>query len=389
MLLSGCGGGSGDDVGGGGSTGNPDLAVLTVIDETTGFINMVDGANDTSVTNANGAEVNSFTGLYARNGFVYTTGSRGDDMLIKYAVNNDNSLSKVAEVNVYEGGGSIPTCIIFVNDTKAYLMLANVGELLVFDPSDLSISKRIDLSAYAMDANGEMGGDDANPEPSGGVIRDGKLYLALAQFDSFSSWQCRGKASVLIIDATTDAILDHISDDRTCNSGVTSPNIGLVLDELGDIYVVNTASFGYFPGMNAGILRIKSGEDDFDPDYYFSITDLTDLEVPGGVATYAYNHAYLSNGQLYTTLFIPGLTSNPPDYINDRNYVPYMLDVWNQTATKLEMPATNGWGAHMIPYNGDIIYGLAATSGNGLYYADEDTPFVTLDGIPYMMATYE
>jgi hypothetical protein len=387
-LFTGCGGGA-SDVGSGGSTGDPDLAVVTIIDDITGFVNMIDGATDTNVTNANGVEVDASSGLFAYNGYLYTTGSRGNDKIAKYAVNTDNSLTKVAEINVYESGGSIPTCIIFVDDTKAYLMLAGVGELLVFNPFDLSITKRIDLSAYAMDADGEFGGDDHNPEPSGGVIRDGKLFLALAQFDAFTTWQCRGKASLLIIDVATDEILKHISDDRTCNSGVTSPNNGLILDEKGDIYVVNTASFGYYPGMNAGILRIKNGEDEFDPDYYFSITNLTDLDVPGGVASYAYNNAYLSNGEMYTTLLVPGLTSNPPDYINDKNYVPYMFDLWNQTVTKLAMPSTNGWGSHMIKYNDDIIFGMATVNGTGLYYAGDDMPFVTLEGNPYMLANYE
>jgi hypothetical protein len=387
VAFFGCGGG-GSGVGDGGSGGDADLAVVTRIDDKTGFVVMVDGATDTHVTNALGAEGNPFFGVFAHNGYVFTTGSRANDMLTKYAVNDDNSLTKVAEVNVYEGGNSVPSFIIFVNDTKAYLALPGVGELVVFDPTDLSITNRIDLSPWAMDENGEFGGQDHNPEPAAGVIRDGKLYLALGQIDTIDTFFCRGKASVLIIDVATDEVEKHISDDRTCNSGNISPNNGLILDENGDIYVNNPAGFGYY-GDNSGFLRIKNGEEEFDPDYYFSITGLAGLDVPGGVASYAYNYVYTSDGDLYTNLMIPGLTSDTPDYGTDKNYVPYVLNLRDQTATKLDMVPSTGWSSHLIDYNGEIVYAQSTVNGTGLYYADEQTPFLTIAGDPCMVAQVE
>lgn len=387
FILFGCGEGS-SGVGSGGSGGDPDLVVSVRIDDNTGFLNMVDGATDVSVSNANGAEIQPSSGVFTYGGHVYTTGSIGNDKIAKYAVLNDNSLEKIAESTVFKGGGSIPTSFIFVNDTKAYLTLAGTGELLVVDPSDLSISKRIDLSGYAMDENGNFGGSDSNPEPSGGVIRNGKLYLGLGQIDSFKTWFCRGKASMLIIDVETDEIEKHISDERTCTTGTISPGSGMIVDEKGDIYVNNTASFGYYPGQSAGYLRILNGEDDFDPAYYFPVTDLVNLDVPGGAASYAYNDVYLSNGELYTALFVPALSSNPPDYVNDKNYVPYMLDLWNQTATRLDTPPTNGWSARPIKYKDDIIYALTTVNGTGLYYANDLMPFITLEGNPYFIVNY-
>jgi hypothetical protein len=387
--LGGCGGGSGG-VSGSGSSGEPDLVVSVRIDDTTGFLNLVDGASDTRISNANGAEVDPSVGVFAYGGCIYTTGSMANNKLAKYTVNDDNSLSKIAETTVFEGGKSVPTCLIFVDDTKAYLTLAGTGELLVIDPADLSTTKRIDLSAYAMDAEGNFGGEDLNPEPSGGVIRGGKLYLALAQIDSFSSWCCRGKASLLIIDVETNEILSHISDERTCTSGLLSPNTGLILDEHNDIYVTNAASFGYYPGFTSGFLRIKDGEDTFDPDYFFSISDMTNLDVEGGEVRYAYNDLYMSNGELYTTLFVPGLTSNPPDYANDKNYVPYVLNLWDQTATKIDgMLPTVGWSTHLVNYDGEAVFGMTTVNGTGLYYAGEDTPFLTTEGSPYIIATLE
>lgn len=389
VTIIGSGGGSG---GGGGNNNNQqataDLAMSVMIDNVTAFVNMVDGTSDTAVTNTLGIEVKPGTGVYTYNGYVYTAGSLNDDNIARYAVQADNSLVKEAETNVFESGGSIPTSFVFVDDTKAYVLLAGTGELLVIDPMSLEIQKRIDLSAYALDGDGQTGGDDINPEPSCGVIRDGKLYLGLAQIDSMATYFCQGKASVLIIDVATDEIFKHITDDRTCCTGTLDANIGLTLDENNDIYVNNTASFGYYPGQNAGYLRINNGEDEFDPDYYFSLTDIQDLDVPGGIASYAYHDAYLGNGKLYTTLFVPALTSNPPDYVNDKNYQPYIIDLYSRTATKLDMSPTIGWSTYCVKYNNGIVFGLVTVNGAGLYRAGEDMPFITTEGSPLIISLY-
>ena len=387
MAVWGCSD-SNDDIDGGANAGEADLAVSLRIDDTTSFLNMVNGGVTTNLTNADGVEIATSSGIFANNGAVFVTDCLQGDKITKYTVTEDNNLVKAAETTVSDSGGAMPTNLFFVSDTKAYLTLPGTGELLVIDPTDLSITKRIDLSPYALDANGETGGADTNPEPSDGVIRGGKLYLGLGQIDSLSTGYCRGKASVLIIDTATDEVLKHITDDRTCLTGTISPNHGMTLDENGDIYVNNNASWGYYPGLNAGFLRINSGEDDFDPNYYFSITDLQDLDVTGGTAAYAYQTAYGGSGLLYTTLFIPGLTSNPPDYVNDKNYQPYVLDLYNRTVEKLEMSPTTGWSSYCIEYDGDIIYGLTTVNGTGLYRAGETVPFMTTEGSPFMFTNF-
>jgi len=276
LALTGCGSDSDNNPTADSATG--DIVVETIISDTTGFIALVDGETAHNATNVLGAEVEPPTGVFSYGGAVYTSGFRKNSIVTKYVPHTDGSLVKEAEIAT--GESSMPSSIIFVNATKAYVSLMGSGELLVIDPTDLSIQKRIDLSDYA------LGEGDTNPEPAGGVIRDGKLYLGMGQVDSMQTFKCRA-ASVLIIDEASDAILNHITDDRTCLAELM-PNQGLILDEQGDIYVNNTGSWGYYPDLKAGYLRIKQGEDVFDPDYFFSITDLDGLDVTGGKATYAY-----------------------------------------------------------------------------------------------------
>lgn len=385
LVLTACGGSSSGG-GGSGNTLDADLAVISRIDDTTGFLIAVDGQLDTAVTNTNGVDLNPSTGITAYNGYVYTLGSLASNKVTKYSYDG-TSFTKEAEVDT--GENSLPTVIVFANDSKAYVNLVLTGELLVVDPGDLSIIKRIDLSAYA------LGENDISPEPSDGVIRDGKLYLALGQVDSMQTYQCQGGASVLIIDVATDTIEKHIQDDRTCSSGMMQPSGGLILDELGDIYVQNPAGYGFHAGKVSGFLRIKNGAEEFDPDYFFPISGL-ETNLDNKQAAYSYLDSYAGDGLLYSTLFIPALSSNPPDFVNDKNYVPYRLDLRNQTATRIDIPVTTGWAASVVKYKDLIVYGLLTNGGSGLYRYDpssgtdigDQTPYITTEGSPVWLVNF-
>lgn len=368
-LLSGC---SDDSSGSSGSVGGENDIVYVGAVGQTGFLNLTNLSKNTSLDNSNGVEIPATYGVFVYKDHIYTSGSMSDDKLIKYSY-KDNIIKEVARVSV--GEGSMPTSYSFVSDTKAYISLVDSGELLVINPSNMSVTKRIDLSSYA------MGENDTNPEPGDSVIRDGKLYLGLVQVDSRQTFQCRDKASLLIIDTKTDEILKHITDDRTCGTTNNGPRNGIMLDEKGDIYVNNTASFGYKPGVKAGYLRIKKGETEFDPDYFLSVSDAT-LDIEGKKANYACDNYYDKVGKIYTVLSIPGLTSTPPDYMNDKNFQPYMVDLYNKTFTKLDLPASSGFSALANNYKGEIIYALDAAGGTGFFKIGSTTPDITTEGTP-------
>ncbi len=403
LALSGCGGGSSGSPSPSSSTDEnitADLVVSTMIDENTGFMNAVDGTK-ASMTNENGKELSPNKGIFSHNGFIYTTGSLVDNKIAKYSIESGNKLKLIKEISVKDSGMSAPTSFIFVDNTKAYLPLANTGELLDINLEDFSIRNRIDLSAYALDANAELDGNDTNPEPTTGIIRDDKLYLALHQINFIGHVQgafiCRGKASILIIDTVSNDIEKHIMDDRTCSSGSVIPGSTLTLTEGGDIYVNNVASFGYDPrGFRPGYLRIKNGETDFDPDYFFNIgdldlsTDFPDMNASLARTPYAFTDKY-HNGKLYTIFMILGLTdpNNPNDSIGNKNFQPYTIDLENKITTKLDMLPTSGMSSGISIYKGDIVYPSSTVDGNGLYRVGEKTPFMTTQGLPRYVIEYE
>ena len=395
LILAGCGGDGNSPKVDPNNKGDADMVVSIMVpgEPPSGYVNAVKGSSS-SITNGNGLDSEPSRGLYSYNGFIYTTGSLGSNSIYKYSVAEDNSLNLVKELSTATDGLSIPTSFTFVNNSKAYIPLVGTGKLLDINLDDFSIREEIDLSDYAMDADLKLhldGGTDTNPEPSSAIIRDGKLYLALSQVTSFQgagAYQCRGKASLLIIDIATNAIEKHIDDDRTCTSGSISPNSELTLTENGDIYVNNVASFGYHPTIPPGYLRIKSGETTFDSSYFFNLKDLDltadfpNLSAETAVPSYVYKEKY-HGGKLYMTMFIMGLTTGEMnDFIGNKNYQPYTLDLVNKTATKLANPPTNGWSAGVYLYNNEIVFPEATADHNGLYKANATEPFLTTVGQP-------
>lgn len=388
MLISGCGSDSGNGSPGGSTSQDINTIIITRIDNNTGFMVGMDTEADTAITNSNGIELLSpSSGLFVYNKKIFVTDSLNGDEIHRYRI-EDGDFVKEQTLNV--GQNVRPGSIIWVNDTKAYVTTYRTGELLVINPTDMTLTKRMDLSDYA------FGDGDKNPEPSSGVIRDGKLYLALFQVDNLSSVKCQGNASVLIIDSETDEIDKHIQDDRTCASGTLEPNNGLYIDESGDIYVPNIASYGFYEGLNSGFLRIRNGADEFDPDYYFSITDLNLPGVPGNKASYPYQGVYDNQGMLYSNVYLPGLSSNPPNYAEDKNYMLFQIDLKAQSVTAIDVPNTAGWAADMVIQDGKLLLGRLTNNGQGMFWYDpssgttigDQQPSITTEGSPHAIANF-
>ncbi|MCH9813218.1 MAG: hypothetical protein K0U47_04665 [Epsilonproteobacteria bacterium] len=391
MTGTGCGGSGGSSSADNQTAKEPDVLVATRIDNETGFINLLNASTSHQSSNSSGIEINPASNVFTYKDDIFMTESMMGDKIVKYTKSND-TFKESGVINA--GEGSFPSSMIFVNDTKAYVALSSAGKLLIINPQDMTETGSIDLSVYAMDVNGTMNGSDLNPEPSSGIIRDGKLYMALFQVDNFQTFMCRGKASLVVIDIQSDEVLNHTTDDRTCSTGRPVGNLGIFMDENKDIYVNNLAGFGYYPGNNSGILRIKNGEDNFDPSYYFSITDLENLSVGDGTASVFTAGYYTKEGKLYVTLEFPSLASNPPDYVNDKNYQPFVLDLYSKSATKLDLPASNGWTTGIISYGDEILFGLSTQKGDGLFRFDpetnmgDETPYISTDGLPTYVTNY-
>jgi len=384
LLATGCGSGDSKKIDDPIDTTTPDILMSTMVSDTLAYLTTFNGSKEANLTVRNAMEIAPTTRPYVYRDKIYATQPMTSNIFLKIDDNN-GTLVKEAEMAL-SPQNLLPSSPIFINETKAYLPLMMTGELAVFNPTTMEIIKKIDLSSYA------VGEGDTNPEPVNGIVRDGKLYLALWQISDFQTFTCRGIASMIIIDIATDTIEKQIEDDRTCLITVELADNTMMLDENNDIYIFNRATFrGANEGTEAGFLRIKDGQSDFDPDYFFSISQLENLPVEGGKANYLFQGIYGGSGKYYTVLNIPALASNPPDYVNDRTMQPFVLDIYNQSATKIDLPTTNSWSAAVLKYKEKYLYGLAATTGIGLYRYDPITneadqkPFINTEGMPMVL----
>ena len=112
------------------------------------------------------------------------------------------------------------------------------------------------------------------------------------------------------------------------------------------------------------------------------------MGVKGNKTSYAYVKVYGGNGKVYAYLNIPGAASNPPDYVHDKCFQPFEINLYNMTCKKLDLSATAGWAATLCKSGNDIIFGMSTDEGMGysIYHPATSTyePLkVKTSGAPY------
>jgi hypothetical protein len=380
LILPGCD----DGVGPSDTSGKKNWLITVVVGQdqqsSSCFLGGFNDLDVGSIDNSNSFEHTMAASPHVYEDIVIVTESFMGDKIHKYTLDSDNNLSESGSMNLPQG--SYATSICFAGRNKAYLSMAGLGKIRVFDPANLETISDIDLTDHAVGAN------DNNPEPGDMIIRDGKLFVSLGQAITIMPPSGHDSAWCAIIDVATNTVEKVIVDSRACGLGYgghTRPFI----DENNDIYFYAIGQFGYQAGATEGFLRIRSGETEFDDSYYFSLDETGIPGVPDQGLTHAMKSVYAGNGMLYAIPQVPAWTSNPPDYETDRNYQPCKVDVWNKTIEKLDIPPTAGYSAMGVEKAGDlIVFALATDNGTGLFTHNHATgesttsPVVTTQGNP-------
>jgi hypothetical protein len=336
-----------------------------------------------SYINANAQQVVSYPLAQVYNNEVYLIEGRSGDKIKKYTRNMDGTLTNVGSLTM--PAASFPYCIAFESTTKAYVSLGNTGKIAIINPSAMTRTGTIDLTGYAL--------GDASPDPGVIVYRNGKLYVACLQTsDGYTSSH---PAQLLIIDLAANNQVTSITDQRSTYASNASSAGSMFFDEKGDLYVLCMGSWGFIPGQKCGFLRVRNGETKFDPAYFFNITDYAIANIPGGHLDYLHRMEYAGNGIVYGTGNIPALMSNPPDYVRDKTFGAFRVDINNLVIAKLDIPYSNGYAACVMPYDKKVYYGMSGNTGVGIYSFDPATntagsgPVVATQGDPSILAAFE
>lgn len=205
-------------------------------------------------------------------------------------------------------GGAGPVSMIYHSPTKAYLSDWANSKIWIFNPTKKTTISEIDLKSYAQAG--------ASARPSILLERDGILFVPLNQIDAQWSPVQPDRTDVLLIDTQTDKPLKLISDTKHGLSFPSRPfdSNSIFQDEAGDIYINCLGTFEkMLPDSHTGILRIKKGATDFDPDYAIKLTEtkVEGLADKDSRAFYLAGVSYVGGGKL---LAFAGVPTIDPDF---------------------------------------------------------------------------
>jgi hypothetical protein len=278
--------------------------------------------------------------------------------LKRFTRQDDGSLSPSGELTLSQNAMAGVANILILSDTNAYATLMLENKIVIFNPTAMTKTGEIDLAKPELSFNG-----GATPNPMGMIARDGKVFVGCAQLSEMP--MTHDGAYMIVIDWATDTPEKFISDTR--GSSASFFNNVMYEDERGDIYVICWASYGYVPSQKSGFLRIKKGATDFDPDYFFNISDMNIAGIEGGHITLT-NFCYDANGIAYMSGNNPSYASNPIDYVNDRVIQSFKVDLYNRTVTVLDLPRSNSYSYSVIKMGDLMLFGLTSESnGSGFF----------------------
>lgn len=225
------------------------------------------------ITNDAAHEYEGIARLLTMGGKVYV-GPRTEPTLVQFTVGDDLSLTQTNSVSFLNYGdghvdiGFIPN----ISDTKAYYLAAATQKGVVINPQDLTIQGDFDISAAQ-----RPGFEGASLHQ--GIIQFEHAVVGNRAFESTLSSTPNPaayypKMTVSVYDTSANTLLKVIEDDR-CYGPST-----MVKDDNGDVYVSSysftgriyqATGYDYKPTC---VLRIKAGEDEFDPSYFVSFPEL-------------------------------------------------------------------------------------------------------------------
>jgi hypothetical protein len=256
LLLAACGGnGGGHDDGDGSVATNVAVVATRADDYSSGAISLVDTA--APYTTQNQLNATSSDIVVRADGDHYFVLRRSTGQIVRYEAATPTAPTYTYSTNDSGESGSNPYDLIVASPTKAYLLRYGSSTIWIVDPSATSEANfktgEIDLSAY--DADGV-------PEMSAGLIKDGRLYVAMQRLQTFAATQ---SGYVAVIDTSTDEEIDTGRGSgglKGIELPVNDPVRLASLPDSDDILVLADGGFVNFATQyNGGVVRI-AGDDD-------------------------------------------------------------------------------------------------------------------------------
>ena len=306
--------------------------------------------------------------------------------LRRYVLNDANQLELKGSMAL--PANSSAAIVVEASDTKAYVCCQSLDLIVVFNPTTMTEISRIDVSS--------LRNEGVSAYPGALYIRDGILYVALEQFNA--QWMpVENALEMALYNVADDSFIKRIRSTAVGLSAPTRPvdNQSIFEDENGDLYINCIGSFGYIPGLDAGVARIKKGETEFDESYSIN---LSKTKVSGLSCDYLncmMMCRYTGNGKMYAYGFAMGLDPTNTNTYIARTGVGVIVDLYNKSVKVIDgLPHSNGHGVAMGQHKGKMVYGSANDEYNGFSTVDLETgavenKVITVTGFPSFFYSFE
>lgn len=305
--------------------------------------------------------------------------------IVRYVPNANGELVEKGKLELTAGAQACN--VVEVNAEKAYVSCQGTGKIVVFNPTTMKQVKEIDLNSYAQKG--------LNVAPATMIVRDADLFVGLSQRDA--KWMpTKASAELVVIDTKTDAVKKHIVNTTLGLSTATRPidPKSIFMDENKDIYVNCIGSFGMNPEFPGGIIRIKNGTMEIDPDYSFKFSEVKVSGLVGDYGKFLGTVCYMAGGKLYAYINAPQLDPDSKNPYLTIAYCPVEVDLYNKTITKIEgLGYSNPHACAVAKYGNKVVYGLSNKTEHGFFSYDPATkkvegPILKVTGNPLFFYSY-
>lgn len=348
-------------------TGNENAYLVTRADEKVSYIQAIDlsvAAVNGTVSQANATQIMTdmaYLWTFGKNAYV---GGYDIAEIGKYEIGAGGVVERIGALAV--PANCWPADIEFISSEKAYLTSYYDGTIIVFNPSTMTEIKKIDLNQYA--AEGYL------VSPAEMIVQGNRLLVTLQQM--MGQMAMDANAHMVSIDLTSDTVIAHFKDPRTAWAGVREALSGMMLDENGDLYVGCSALFGMASDIKGGVLRVKNGANEFDPDYFWDIRSTSAAGEPAS--------AVGGNGSLYAMVYVGGTRgvgsvinygymAAGEDPMTGHYFKPVAFDFIAKTLTVLDIPAGGGYGHGMAVGENEVFFSIEGVESDGVYAYDVST----------------
>lgn len=307
-------------------------------------------------------------------GFIFLNSA---EKLTKYSVDEEGILQDEGSVaNLGISGGPV---FEFLDDNR---LLISTGPRQAADGNfDYQI---INTTSMTEESTGTIAlpvDENSLAIPSLYILKDDKIFVPYIHSDENSV--AYNEATVAIYDAGTLDFDTLITDSRTSSLGysvVSSHGFA----ENGDLYITscNSDYWAVNESLPSGILRIKAGEEAFDPDYFFNLTEKFDGNHTGGML-------YVGNNKAIVQVFRSDLITEYGDYQNGFVIEYHLVDLATEATEQLDVPLSKypRKALELLDNGKAVIMANTENEGNALYIYDPQSNSVS-KGLVYEGAEY-